>query len=329
MSTLDWWSRWVARSKRPIVVGPWRSETGFEILYWLPWLTQWLHRYQIRPERLIAISRGGASVWYPAGRHVELYDYLPPVDLRLAAWQDHAQEQSIKQLHRTAWEETFYRLLAQRLGLRRYHVLHPSVMYQGLSGWWGDRMGLAALMGQLRFVRPTVPAVPLETVLPERYVCVRFYERPTWPLHEETVGYCQQLVAAIAQHIPVVVVGSTAYADDHLEFPLGALANVTNLVDAFPLRENLALQSAVLAKASAFVGTYGGLMQLAVRLGIPSVGLYTHFRHTAYAHKMLTEWLGVQTGVSVFIGRPQDAEAVRQIVNVPLALPTVRTGSSS
>ena len=43
----------------------------------------------------------------------------------------------------------------------------------------------------------------------------------------------------------------------------------------------------MLSKARAFVGTYGGTMQLAVRLGLPSAGFYEKFKKTAYAHKLL------------------------------------------
>lgn len=318
--------RW--RGNNPIFVGPFRTETGFEALYWLPWLMKWRKDYQIDGDRLIALSRGGAGYWYQAGRVVELYDYLPLQDLRLAMLQDHMKTESVKHLKPSAWEWPLLKLLAGRLGIPRYQVMHPSMMYNALEPWWGEKWSLKKLLDQLEFTAIPTPPLPVDLQLPERFVAVRFYQRPTWPLTDETRDWTLGLVQAIAQHIPVVVIGSTAYADTHVDFPLEG-PNITSVVDYGPLNDNLAFQSAVIAKSQAFVGTYGGLMQLAVRLGKPSAGFYLQWNHTAYAHKILTEYLGVKQQIPVFIGRPQEADFVRQICPVALEIPTMRQGSSS
>ena len=323
----DQWSRRVARSGRPILVGPWREEIGSEVLYWLPWIAQWCHTYKIAADRLVALSRGGAGQWYGAGTVIELMDYWPPEVFRLESQRDARQRGSVKQLVRTPLEEALYRTVAARLGLRRYHVLHPAQMYAQIRPWQQERMGLADVMRRLRFAPLKVPQLPLSVVLPERFVSVRFYARHTWPLTEEVRDYCGALVGAIAAHTPVVVVGSSAHMDDHLDAAFAG-QNVTSLLDAFPLRENLAMQSAVIARSQAFVGTYGGTMQLAMRLGKPSAGFFLSFKGTAYAHNSLTEWLAIQQNLPIFIGTPAQGELVRSIVSVPLELPQP-VGSSS
>ena len=329
MIYIDWQLRRIAKSRHPVIVGPFRTELGFEATYMLPWFTKWRLDYKVDAERLIAFTRGGAGTWYQTGRTVELYDYLPLQDVRVAMIQDHAERESVKHVTVSELETHLIRMLAARLGLKKYHVLHPSLMYTQLEPWWANKWSLAHLIDKLAFVVPPVPLLPIDTILPERYICVRFYQRPTWPMYEETTGWVNALVANLAQHIPVVVIGSTAYTDTHVDFPIEPHPNVTNLVDAFPIRENLGMQSAVIAKAAAFLGTYGGLMQLAVRLGIPSAGFYLDWHHTAYAHKILTEWLGVQAKIPVFVGRPQEADFLRQVYPVQLDLPKWRGGSSS
>src|SRR5258708_3331331 len=102
----DWRYRQIARSKKPILIGLWRSEIGFETLYWLPWLTKWCETYQIDKERLIAVSRGGASAWYGVPQTVELYDYAPVASVRRAMLLDAAQIGSVKQQRITRQEET-------------------------------------------------------------------------------------------------------------------------------------------------------------------------------------------------------------------------------
>lgn len=304
--------RMIAKSSRPILVGPWRSEVGFEVLYWLPWLHAWRERWKIAKDRLIVLSRGGAGAWYDAAQAIDLYDYLPVAQLRKAMLHDAATTGSVKQRGITDWEGTVCTLVAQQLGLRRYHILHPSLMYRALTPWWEGRMGAAELLTRLRFALVPAPAPPLTLALPERFVAVGFYARHTWPLTDETLEWGQHIVTTLSARINVVLVGSTLRADEHLPFPL---VPGTSSHSALPAASDLALQSAILAKSQAFVGTYGGLMQLAVRLGKPAAGFYTKFEGTAYAHKHLTEWLGVQQQTPVFIGRPDDLRFLGDILH--------------
>ena len=315
-----WHDRWqdvrwraLAKSSRPILVGPWRSELGFETLYWLPWLAQWRHRYGISRERVTAITRGGAGAWYDAARSVDLYDYVPVAKVRQAMLRDSAASGSIKQQASTDWEAKLLPFIAQDLGLRRYVVLHPSLMYRGLTPWFNGQMGQTELLTHLRYTDVPVPAPPLSLPLPEKFVAVKFYHRHTWPMNDEIKGWVVNAVANVAKLIPVVLLESGLYADDHVDFPLSG-PNITSLAGHVTPQNNLAMQSAVLAKATAFMGTYGGCQQLAVRLKKPSAGFYAKFEGTCYAHKIMTEWLAVQLGVPCFIGTPNDARFVKEIL---------------
>lgn len=327
MTKFDLWSRYVATTQQPILLGPWKEEIGSECLYWIPWLAQWRQTYGIAKSRLIAISRGGAGIWYDAAKSIELYDYVPEKDLRLEILKNAQQHATVKQIAVTPWERTFYQMTSERLGLRRYHTLHPSAMYQQIRHWQADRAGLSDILPKLRFPPMPTPHLPLSVVLPEKFICVRFYERHTWPFTEEVRDYCVALVDQLAKRMPVVVIGSSAHHDDHMDLNFTG-PNITSLMDAFPLRDNLALQSAVIAKSQAFVGSYGGTMQLAVRLHKPSVGFYLKFTGTAFAHQTLTRWLALQQHTPMFIGTPGEADLVRAIVSVALEVPQA-TGSSS
>lgn len=303
----------MAHSSAPILLGPWRSELGFEALYWLPWLAAVRARYNISRDRLIAVSRGGAGLWYDAAQTMDLYDYVPIVKLRQTNVADSLATGSIKQHRRTAWEQTLLPALAQDMGLRRYHVLHPSRMYQHLTPWWEGAMGQTDLLRVLRFMPIPVPAPPLTLPLPERYIAVRFYDRYTWRLTESLRTWVATLVEGLARHLPVVLLDCGLHADEHTDFPIQG-ANIQSLEGHVTVQNNLAVQSAVIAKAQAFIGTYGGTMQLAVRLGKPAVGFYEKFEGTAWAHKQLVEWVAMQQGTPCFIGRPDDARFVREMM---------------
>ena len=311
MTRLDLHMRWLLRGKVPILVGPWLSEVGFETLYWIPFVHYLRHRYNIPKERLIAVSRGGASFWYDVDQHVELLDYVPLKDLRLAQLETHAQTKSLKQTQVMPWEERLIPLIAARLGLRRYRVLHPSLMYRFFQGWWASKMSLLDCVSHLRFGPMPVLLPPPELNLPERYVAVKFYQRPTWLLNPDIQHWTEDLLGRLAAKMPIVSLSTGVPADDHTDANIpGALS----LVGKVTPQNNLAIQSAVIAKSQAFIGTYGGTMQLAVRLGIPSAGFFTQFKDTAYSHKLLTEYLGTSQQKPVFVGRPAEASFVAQLM---------------
>lgn len=321
---------WLARQRWPILVGPWTSEMGFEALYWLPFLAQLCVTYDLAPSQLIPVTRGGAGAWYPAGSQpVELYDYVPARDLRLLALDAGQKKASIKQLGVTDYERQLLRLIAARLGLRRYGVLHPSRMYRALDRFWGSMtMGLADAMTHLRVEPfPAIP-VPLGMALPERYVVVRWYQRVTWPMLPSLVEWTHSLVRSLATTIPVVILTASQYLDDHVDFPVPTGPGIT-VVRPEPWQRNLAIQTAVVQRAAAFVGTWGGLAQLAVRCRIPTVAFYDRWQGCSYQHLVLTQWLAVQYGVPCIVGRPIDIEQVRAILPVAVALPDPPRGSSS
>ena len=289
---------------------------GFECLYWIPYLSHLLSQARIDPSRLVIVTRGGAAAWYgPSCRAVELFDYLPVAEVRRALLAAFTATGSMKQTGVTPFERDFLALTATRLGITRYHVLHPSEMYRDLQPWWSLHMSVHDLMQRVTFRPLAVPQVPLAIALPEGpFIAVKFYSRPTWPATEALRDFAQDLVIKLAKKAPVVLLDAGFHADDHAGVPIGLSDRVMSLAGQMTPQNNLAVQSAVLSKARAFVGTYGGTMQLAVRLGLPAAGFYDSFTGTAYAHKLLTEILGMQQATPVFIGRPTDASFVDQVV---------------
>lgn len=244
---------------------------------------------------------------------MDLYDYVPVERVRKAMLADSKFAGSVKQFRVTEWEQKLLPVIAHDLGLRRYHLLHPSRMYHALNGWWGNTLSAHEALQQLAFDPIVAPHPPLTLPLPDRFVAVRFYARHTWPMNEDLKGWTANLVDRIAKKLPVVLLDSGLHADDHCDFPLSG-PNITTIASACTPTTNLAVQSAVIAKSQAFVGTYGGTMQLAVRLKRPAMGFYHEFGGTAYAHKDLTERLALLQGVPCWIGTPKDSQFVHEVV---------------
>jgi len=312
-------ARHLAASSRPILIGPWRSEVGFELLYWIPFLHALRARYKIPAERLIAIGRGGSSAWYQTAGHADLYEHLPIDVARVLSIQSSQQTGSIKQHETHAWERHVCALTATSLGIRKYHVLSPSWMYQLIAPWWEGQKPIQWLDGKLlhAVTMPAPPIAPeLAGQLPEKYLAMRWYARPTWPHREDLLLWMRRTVQAIASHIPVVLIESGFQTDDHADVNLGRIPNVlrlTDLAEQTPLN-NLAIQSAVIARAQGYVGTYGGMAQGAMRWGVPTLAFYDTFGQTAPAHLSLTQSLSRQTGVPFITSTPKDVEALIPIL---------------
>lgn len=318
---LQWrmYARHLAASRLPILVGPWRSEVGFELLYWIPFLSSLRERYGISRDRLIAIGRGGSAAWYDAAGTADLFEHLPMEAVRTLSIQASQQTGSVKQNATADWERHVCALIATSLGFAKYHVLSPSWMYQLLAPWWEGSQPLRWMDSYtLHAVKMSAPAIPadLASQLPPNYVAMRWYARPTWPMREDLVLWTRKLVASVAARVPVVLIDSGFQADDHADIALGRIPNVLKLSDLYPQTplNNLAIQSAVIAKASAYAGTYGGMAQGAMRWGVPTLALYDQFGQTAPQHLALTQSLSLQTGVPFVMSRPGDIEALTALV---------------
>ena len=71
----------------PILAGPWLSEVGYEVLYWVPFLRWVKAAYRIPDERIVVMSRGGTASWYRdiSPHYVEALDYASPQELAARA----------------------------------------------------------------------------------------------------------------------------------------------------------------------------------------------------------------------------------------------------
>lgn len=280
---------------------------GFESLYWIPFLAKLRHDFGIAPERLIPITRGGAAIWYDTPTGVELFAMRTPQDVRVENRLQQQRTGLLKQTHVTPFDRQVLRDVAETLGLRRYHTLHPAWMYQTLEDFWEARRGLTWLQDRVRFT--PLPTFKLDSVtLPPAFIAVRFYFRSTLPATPSVVAFAKHAIRRLAQTQPVVILTSGHVLDDHLDYLPKDVPNLTVLSDLIPMtpQDNLAVQAAVLQRALGFVGTYGGMAQLALRLGKPSVSVYDEWHGTAPPHKHLSEALARQMGVGFNVVRIGD-----------------------
>ena len=312
------YAKYLASSSSPILCGPWRSEVGFEILYWIPFLQAFRVEHSIDRSRLIAIGRGGSAAWYDMAGQADLYERMPVDEARTLSIQASQQTGSMKQNRAEAWEASVCQLTATGLGLKRYHVISPSWMYQLLEPFWKGKTSQQWLNNRLAHAI-TMPAPKiqpeLQQKLPKEFVAMRWYARPTWPYSDASVLWMRTFTERIAKKLPVILIDSF-HADDHADMNLGPIPNtirLSELTDQTPLN-NLLIQSSVIARAKAYVGTYGGMSQAAMRWGVPTLALYEQFGQTAPEHLALTQHLSLRTGVPFLVAQPKDVDGALPMI---------------
>ena len=302
-------------SNLPILAGPFRGEIGFEVLYWIPFLRRLMKRYRIAPERVIPITRGGASLWYGGPQRLDLFYLRTPQLVRVENRIQHATYQQLKQIVVTSFDRQVLRDAAHQHGFKKYLVLHPAWMYACLRPYFAGAMSLAALEQHCLFETIPTPALPDDVTLPTPFVAVRFYLRHTFPGHPLLVQFAQESVKMMAQNTAVVLLNSGIHADEHVDIPIPDQPNVYRMTDCrVTPQNNLALQSAVIGRALGFVGTYGGLAQLALRLGKPSVSYYHEWGGTSIAHKHLADALALKNTIPCLVLKVGELPVLQSVV---------------
>ena len=271
----------LAARGKPIIVGPWLSEVGFEVLYWIPFLRWFEDRFRIDRERVIAVSRGGVAGWYAdvADRYVDIFDHMDPdtFSRRNAERRSSGEGGGQKQTTLSALDSDVLSVVTRTAGVPDAVICHPALMYRLFSQFWFGHRALDLVTAHTRHI-PLALERPTGVPLPESYVAVKFYTGaalPDTPAHRQAI---RGLVSAVARRAPVVLLDTGMTTDEHEDYLFRDVPNVLSLRAHMTPGTNLGIQSAVIAGAQAFIGTCGSLAWLAPMLGVDTVAVYADDR---------------------------------------------------
>ena len=311
----------------PVLAGPWLAEVGYELLYWIPFLRWATREAPGLADRLVAVSRGGVDSWYAdvcRGGYVELLDHVTAEDLRRLV-DDEGERGGLRKQMAVAEGD---RRLLERVGGDFARPgggsIHPSVMFDAHRTAHKQR-ALAQNGGLFPLERLVPPEAPgLEERLPDEFVAVRFYFNASFPDDEQNRAVVRQVVDALSALTRVVVLDPNVRIDDHVDAEIGG-PEVVRLDDLLTPATNLAVQTAAIARASAFVGTYGGLSYLPPLLGVTSVALYAEPDRFRPHHLERAESVFRAPEFGVFkaidVRRPDALEAVVTALGLPVRSP--------
>lgn len=316
----------IADSDKPIIVGPWVSEVGYELLYWIPLLRWACERYGLDPKRLVVVSRGGVSHWYGdlAHRYVDLFDYMTPEEFVAFNAERQRTSKMQKQKGLAPPELNLVHRITAELELGRCEILHPRLMYSGVLRYhWSQRSAMDHLLLHARYERLAMPKPgEVEARLPDNYYAVRFYARESFEDSETNRRFVRRSIERMLERRDVVLLDSPFAMDDHTNVQwMQAAGNgdrynnrLIRADDWMTPRDNLDVQTRIISRSHCFVGTYGGLSYIAPFLGKPAVAFHEQFSDVLDAHvnTALTVFRGL--GVPFMLLTPDEANLISDFI---------------
>ena len=302
--------RRLAQDQRPIVAGPWQSEVGHELLYWIPFLRWVVQEFSIDPARMWVVSRGGAGGWYAdiaaEGQYFDIFDCIEPEAFAELAEDRHRATGGRKAASLSPVDGEILR----QLGIPAdAHLLHPEMMFRLFRAFWKGAAPFGAYVGST-VIRPLPPPRHrILTELPDSYVAVKFYARPSFPMCEENLEFARRVVLELAERGPVVFMDTDVKADEHVDFVAPRHPNVMSIRPWLQANDNLLVQSAVASSATQMYGTYGGLAYLPLYYKTPVMSFFSEEGHFLRTHGQAAFHLADQMGtrLSVADSRPTAA----------------------
>ena len=274
------------KGDRPLIIGPWLSEVGFEILYWLPFLN-WVKTYRhFDPARLIIVSRGGVAPWYAGigARYIDVFDFFTPEQLKQRN-EERMAEGQMKQRALTEFDREVVKLVKLAIERRDAELFHPMYMYRLFYPYWKSRASINLIESFASFERlPEIERSDVAAKLPDQYVAVRFYYNSAFPETEENRDFVRRLLTRVTERTDVVLLNPGFRVDDHSDLRPDVSRRVHRIDHLLEPRNNLHVQTQVISGASAYIGNYGGLSYVAPFYGVRSLAFYSSPEHVAPHH---------------------------------------------
>jgi hypothetical protein len=308
--TTRWTEMWAKREVKnriqplrnapnPLIVGPWLSEVGFEVLYWAPFLRWIKANYLSDRQELIVVSRGGPKSWYAdiANRYVDVLDCFSPDEFR-AKNELRMSNGKQKQKMITDLDREIVEYVKRTLSLERVNLIHPLLMYNVFYPHWKGFVSPEFVQGLTSYKKIIPPENPvLAAQLPRGYVAVKFYFSYAFPDNPDNRRFVTRVIESLAERTPVVLLNTPFALDEHRGFSSNGKSRIHSIADFMRPSDNLEIQTQVVSRASAFVGTYGGFSYIAPLCGVDALSFYSEPSEFNAHHHELAQRVCLEHGL--------------------------------
>jgi hypothetical protein len=283
----------LGRSGRPILIGPWLSEAGFELLYWIPFLS-WAKTYgNLDPSQLVVISRGGAASWYRdiTTNYEDVLSFYSPDEFRSRNEARIVEQRGrLKHVEISSFDREIIAKVTEKRRLSGVRLLHPSTMYRLFDHFWFQRVPITLVEAFTSFgPLPSVDLGDLRPHLPQRYVAAKFYGNTALPDTPENHAFVSSYLEELTRRTDVVLLNTGQRFDDHDDIAKGSRGRIHTIDHLMTPATNLDVQTRIIAAAEAYVGTYGGFSYVAPLSGTHALTFYSHISGFRFDHLELAK----------------------------------------
>jgi hypothetical protein len=141
----------------------------------------------------------------------------------------------------------------------------------------------------------------LTASLPEDFTAARFYFRDSFPNTPANRALVRDTIERLASQRPVVLLNTGVVVDEHLDAEPDSDPRVLRPLTGTAPERNLLAQTAVVARAKLFAGTYGGLAHLAPFYAVPTIGFATAPAEINPVHLALARRTAAAYGTSLAV----------------------------
>jgi hypothetical protein len=198
-------------------------------------------------------------------------------------------------------------------------------MYALFMPYWKQQISRRRVEEFSRYAKVVPPAIP-GLQLPREYVAIRFYFSECFPDTPDNRALVRSVVQSLSADTDVVLLGSGVRVDDHHDFEMPRSSRVHTVEQVMRPENNLAVQTAVIAGAKSFIGTYGGFSYLAPLCGVSTVALYSRRTFFTYHMDFAQELFDTIGGGSLTVVDAATRPLMQHLSSVTTA-ETVRPGS--
>ena len=264
-------------SHRPIIVGPYLSDVGLELLYWRPFVSWVYSRFGTPSQPVVAVSRGRVGEWYTGlvSSYVDVCDVVPFGDFEDRNRGRIQQAGSWKQKEVSSFDDELLDLVARRIGASDYAVVHPSLLFNACSRVWNGSLPGSWLLEHSRYERlmPPLPTEPSTSETEsEPYMALGFRFSASFGDTGPNRDLMNRVMVELSGRMTVKLVDSAGF------IPEAALASRLNDIPVVPPPDRaegqLREQAAIVAGAQAYIGTFGSISLLAPFYNVPTLMVF-------------------------------------------------------
>lgn len=278
-----------------IIIGPWFSELGFELLYLIPYLN-YLTQIDEQLVNLTIVSRGGEIPLYQSLN----WDYINSLaHYSEDEWDSLLSENwkivgGLKQSKFTHIDgEILNKVITENnLNNGRLVVVHPSIFFGIFSPFWRQDFHVKSIIPVLNF--PKIASVEPEN----KRIFMKFYSRPSLADTVQTKLKIQTILKTLIDY-QIDFCTRQAYKDDHelIKVDCSKFNNVKEF-QANNFRENLRIQLELMVKCSTAMVTYGGLSYFPLFYGHRVIAFYDNKTQYSQKHLQLAQHLALYNNAS-------------------------------